>query len=69
MKCAPSEPAKSAASSVRSTASARVAGSGETRPPRAEERIEVQAGGDAVDAVAVERPAHVVEVLGESSCG
>ena len=64
MKWAPSSPEKSIASSVRFTASARVAESGETSPPRAEPRIEVESRRDAVDGVVAERVADVVEVLG-----
>ena len=62
MKCAPSEPAKSAAAACG------------RRPPRAllvrrdqpatsEQRVEVEAGRDAVDVVLAERVAHLVEVL------
>ena len=63
MKCAPSSPAKFAAARVISRASARTPSSTEVEAALAEARVEVQAAGDAVDAVAVERLAHLVEVV------
>ena len=64
MKCAPSSPAKSTASSVRRSASARTPSSGDDEPALAEDRVEVQPAREAVDVVPVERVAHLVEVLG-----
>ena len=62
--CAPTSPAKSIASSVRrERASSRTASSGEREPALAEARVEVHAARDAVDAVPVERGAHLVEVV------
>ena len=63
MKFAPSSPAKSAAASVRRSASARTSRRRARRGRPSEQRVEVEAGRDAVDAVTVERVAHLVEVL------
>ena len=45
------------------------AGVGRHQPAAAELRIQVQAGGDAVDVVVAERRAHVVEVVGRELVG
>ena len=63
-------PAKSVASRVLFTASARVVRVRRDEPASSEAGIEMESRRDAVDAVAVERVADVVEVLrGLSSCG
>ena len=63
MKCAPSDPAKSAAARVRAKASARVSFDRRGQPAAPELRVEVQPGRDAVDVVLAERVTHLVEVL------
>ena len=69
MKCAPIAPAKSAASTVRFTRLLADRAVGRDEPAAAEDRVEVQAGRDAVDAVAVERRADLVEVVGAKLLG
>ena len=63
IRCAPSEPANAAASRTIRRASLAQLGIGVDEAAVGEPRVEVQAAGDAVDVVAVERRLDVVEVV------